>query len=1616
MAARLLPAPGDLLAFTGENLPPEMNAPLLGSGEPLLLLPVRLETRFFAQPDGTQELRIRIYPDQIHVDTHEPSLSADEARWGRHFWEQTWRAGDDEASERRAWQQLADRFDAKRAAWIVRALTPLNPQDRPAAPPQFPAVAQTADEAGWTRAPLARLMPQRWIAIATARGALAGHAFGVPIERDPAVGPDPRDAAEGASDTPALDAGMQWMVDFDAAERLGMGLRMQLPDAVAQAGLDALIVFGVGSLDATAASAAVISLLDAHHYTVGLGFLAAGTPTNNSAELTSGWSSQDPLQARSFELERRPAVLAPGSNGDALARAFGVDHETAAPTFGSLCDTALREQLDAKAMATALWPATWGYFLDNLIGQEGTGLTTDAIAWARAHCVAYVRASGALPTLRVGRQPYGVLPVTRLDDWSPATGDAAADARERWLAGTLRQLRDQLWRPRLADVPRVGRSSDPAQDLSEVLRGTGTSVRYRLRHLLGARYLRELRRFLGDDLAGSGWLAAQDELAGAVLRALGFAWRPRLTGTAYAEAETPVTAPLVQAGEISGSSTLEPNYIAALLADPPLPANETDPPPPMPAPATLLHLLLRHSLQLEYTAAAARLLSRQPGGPPLDSLLRERELVNLNPATAATTWRMLLTRPSEATGGLAPAAFLKSQSAFADDALAPLAELAAALAHLQPLAPETLQRLLTSTLDCASHRLDTWITSLATSRLAAMRAQRPAGLSIGGYGWVLNLKPAAGQIPVATPEDESGSVFAMREDCGFIHAPSVMQAQTAALLRNAHLTHARGDAPDHFAVDLSSRRVRLATVLLDGVRQGQPLGALLGYRFERRLHELRLDDAIDDFRPLAPLTPVNATPAAKPAESIAARNVVDGLKLNELDQRVRKRGEMASPELRALFTRCAAALDALDDAVDAVSDAVVAETAHQAVRGNILRTAATLQAIASGETPPPELEVARTPRSGIALTHRIVVLFSAAVPVAPQSPRAAADPHLNAWAGRLLGSPQNVRFRVERLDTAGAVTQTIELRLADLAVEPIDVVHLAPARPGEPMRGLEQRLLHAAQSRFEVAMSVERLRVDGTRQPDWLPNELGLDEFAELAARARQLFAGARALDARDLAALDRSIESGLDSAEYEARASAAQTAMASALDALRTVLDTGDAASAEALREGIAALGDFGVAGASELFDAGDALVAQGFAVAREAQRHLEAAQRASTPLERLRAVFGDDFVALPRFVLADAADLAQSLAASTVLQGGDPLAVYPWLTQVQRVREPVARFSASLHAAEAVGTAGLQLTVAQLPHVPGDRWVGLPGEPNQAMAAGRLSLVLQTDGSLDLSQPLAGLLVDEWVEVVPAPTETTAITFQYDAPDARAPQAMLLAVPPRARPTLDGGGPASGAARDTRARTGPRDRRGSARHRRAEPGRRRRCGRRGRAFSAGALLRGQRGQRCGVAGLRRTYRLRRWDRSRAGSASNRAAAMTTCASRCTRASAIRCGCSPDNGRWRSSRVRTPDRRRSRAGARRARPSRVTTPAPLRRTRASTHRATRSVRCRSRPWSSASAPPARARCAPPSRPGCTSCACWRRSPLHAVIAQTSSAALRCNRSRTPNARTSMPKRSRTLT
>ena len=62
----------------------------------------------------------------------------------------------------------------------------------------------------------------------------------------------------------------------------------------------------------------------------------------------------------------------------------------------------------------------------------------------------------------------------------------------------------------------------------------------------------------------------------------------------------------------------------------------------------------------------------------------------------------------------------------------------------------------------------------------------------------------------------------------------------------------------------------------------------------------------------------------------------------------------------------------------------------------------------------------------------------------------------------------------------------------------------------------------------------------------------------------------------------------------------------------------------------------------------------------------------------------------------------------------------------------------------------------------------MGLPLEDGQTVPGGRLSLAVQSTAAIDVHQPLAGVLVDEWLEVVPNATEITRSVAQYDQPDA--------------------------------------------------------------------------------------------------------------------------------------------------------------------------------------------------------------------------------------------------------
>jgi hypothetical protein len=156
-------------------------------------------------------------------------------------------------------------------------------------------------------------------------------------------------------------------------------------------------------------------------------------------------------------------------------------------------------------------------------------------------------------------------------------------------------------------------------------------------------------------------------------------------------------------------------------------------------------------------------------------------------------------------------------------------------------------------------------------------------------------------------------------------------------------------------------------------------------------------------------------------------------------------------------------------------------------------------------------------------------------------------------------------------------------------------------------------------------------------------------------------------------------------------------------------------------------------------------------------------------------KEIFGEDFRVLPSFTPDNGKDLNQTFAKSTAWQGGDPLVSITWFQRIARVRDGAARLDTTMQYAEALNGPLLNFQIGQLPDLKNEQWVALENPP----PGNRLSLACLTTVT-DFTKPLAGLMVEEWVESVPNKEEVTGLTFHYDAPQPRAPQAILLAMAP--------------------------------------------------------------------------------------------------------------------------------------------------------------------------------------------------------------------------------------------
>lgn len=1328
-------------------LPP---TPELGAEFPIVFLPIRLETRIRMQSLNAQ-LLVRVFPDDVHIDTHEPALTEDEVADGKKYWA---------IPEPRldAWRNLATKYGAARAAWIARTM------EAPGADPPRKASA-------WTRAPRTSVLPDRWVAICYSASGKIASQVGSKIPDLLQVGPSPDDGSPQPTDPSALDPftlmedGMRWLVDFDRAEQAGMGIRITLPQGVTQ--VERVLVFGVkSSMDPEASAQTLEGLLDAHHYTRTLSFVRRGAPTNNTVEASSAYDSKDLGYERSYATERKGPLFNPGSgvNGDLMARLLGVRPAV-------LSNLELAGGTDNAAtvyMNTALWAATWGYFVEQRL--KGA-VSADGLRQFRRHFIDYVRPGGPLASLRIGNQPYGLLPVTSLDRFVPS---GATDVSARAVQ-SLQSLRVPF-RAAVDNAPRIGETS-PDQDLLRVLRAGANSSKYFVRNIIGPWYADNYFTFAGTNLPDL-WWTIELQMARANNMVQGVPdLNPQITSL-FDYAELPISLPLVQAD--ASKPQLNPNY-ALLLANAKLPELKADSILPPGAPRPMLYRMLRHSLLLEYATAAYRMQIRAGVTPPAD---REPELIDIDPATSTpTVWKQMdLVLPS-ITGAAKISDFLDDRTKEAHEDVRDLAACRAALRNLGGRKVSDLEQLLPETIDSCSHRLDAWITSLATRRLNSMRTRNARGIVIGAYGWVEKLAPESSQ-----------------NSQGFIHAPSLSHATAAAVMANGYLSHKTASADNPFALDLSSDRVRIVRELLSGVRQGQPLAALLGYRLERQMVDGGLAQFIDDLRRMAPLG-ASAPPVEGTVESVVANNVVHALNLIKM---VRQNHTKFTIEL--LFRaglenhgKIKALVNNLDLVADAVGDVLIAENVYQVSRGNFQRAGFTFDSIANGQSIP-DPEVIDFPRTGTVSTHRVIAFLNPTTPQLPTWPvnamqvRAAAEPRLNAFAASLLPNPAGVRCRIEYLHPATQkllASTVITLNLLQLS--PLDTIFIGNTyRPGEQAE-LEQRFAYYALRNRPATVPADAIvRVNHDRAPQWAPSIISSAEFLEVAATLRRVFTNVRALSGADLVPLGAP---GAGSGEFDvAEITARADAVVAALRTAQVQLNNALAADAETLREALMRLASLGMQTAVPVSAAANTdadrnrLADQARRVAKDALDRLRKVDalalepgasvqaRIEHQRTRMQIVLGSEFQAIPILAGADLRELKLSLQSSTVLQGGDPYAATGWLSQMARVREQVREFTDALRYTEVVAARVNTPQVAQLPYRAGDRWAALPGD----VTGDRTSFVVFGGPNAVVGQPVAGIVFDEWNETVPRARETTGVAFHYDGPGSRPPQAILLAVAP--------------------------------------------------------------------------------------------------------------------------------------------------------------------------------------------------------------------------------------------
>lgn len=1070
----------------------------------------------------------------------------------------------------------------------------------------FPVHDLTKTDA-WTRAPRTKVLPDRFVLILYGRDdAEPREVTGNVIPDSLFVGPDPlnaKTAFEEKDNAKVYGATFNWMSDFDKAVDQGMGFRVNLSPAEARSGFAKILVLGVFlSANATESADLLKELIDNHQFgPKGFSLVAQGTPTNNTERNGTGYSDNDAYDDLAFFTATDKPAFDPAdpnpkkslTDGRLLADALGIDYST----VQTLQRANQTDVLEAAAMNRSLFAGTLGYWLQNWMGPV---ISPEIARQTRSFFTSFVSGRGPLPAVRIGDQPYGILLTSDFSRWKYPRHD---DGRLRIglfqnqitflrnLHSLLSRL-EQVWTDLADDLPFVGKANtDSMKVLIDILGLHPTSVEFFQRIGYSHEYLETLLSFKGEarhagelnsmklglPTIARSYLATlgitRDDKTIRQMKSMYVLWQHYVTNLDVPN--------LVENKPPSETNQLSINYVDWLAKTDDV-AKIISQDMGVAPPSALLYLMLRNALLLQlHHGAYEWLKERTAFEANLDKATMVTTLVGMRESLPSVSKLEIMgasvgvAEPAHPTPTVSVADWIWHGPDPTEIEASFLREQRKALAVLADTSTAQLERCLVEHIDCCNYRLDAWQTGLFTQRLLAQRnsggqgQNRHLGIHLGAYGWVENVTQSAKVFlsadslpPKLRPSDSSPILeeddvivssdrrISGSKQGGFVHAPSLNHAAAAALLRNAYLSHADPVKAEMFSVNLSSERVRRAQFILEGMHNGQPIEALLGYQFERNLHDrtsesadsgdspvLEFNQFILPYRQAFPFQSLEIVQAGTggPTETIPPYSVVNGLKLIEAKLTAANGfglGSILPPASQPTSTLGAAIVaeqNALLDTLDAVKDLLMAENAFQLVRGNFDRVAAVSLAQKEAHIPP-DLEVIETPRgSEFTFTNRVTLHFEDLDPALASSnpwpgitmtPRAKAEPGMNHWLGSIFGpTPANIRCEVSWVETAADgsenLVDTHPVSLADLEIQPIDFVWLFSTDPENPGGATELETRIAFHYRRTHGISDDKI----TRivfSPATAVENPKFPEVFPVAQQLRSLLLESRALNAED--------------------------------------------------------------------------------------------------------------------------------------------------------------------------------------------------------------------------------------------------------------------------------------------------------------------------------------------------------------------------------------------------------------------------------------------------------------------------------------------------------------------